>query len=332
MKKLAETLGFTFEKASLSDEELTEILKNVDATADNMTKLCTMLNGMCEALKKLTDAADISEEAVQKLEKIFSGMQKTFAELSKVDFKAISQTINSLSIFVITSAAVLLLGAWAARKISVSDLFKFTAMLGTFIFAVTSPFVLFKKVEKDLAQSVRAFATFMMVAAGVMIAGSLLANKLDVKEVGKFGLLLTAFMFMTLSPFVYYTSGKEGKMAMTGLKDFSMFMIISAGLLFAGSILSKKIPIGAALKFTLMLTLFMFATLWPFFYFGGSGNSETKTTKKGFLGLGKSDAKGIYKALSSKRHKNRLSDLNFIFQFVRNGIRKGLYPKSFYVN
>ena len=177
---------------------------------------------------------------------------------AKAAIKNVKEVVNAFTVAVVTLGTTLLLGSFIASKIKTRDILKFTGLLTLFIVSIGGVFVLLTKLmgqKSDALKGLKSFSQFVMVSAGVLILGSLFAKIIDIKESLRFTQMIMGFVIALSLPFLIFSlmsiiPGVSNPMK--GAGEFSKFVIISAGILIAGSLFAGIIDCGATVKFTLI--------------------------------------------------------------------------------
>ena len=193
---------------------------------------------------------------------------KSFAKNGKEAMHA----MHDFTIFVVASAAVLVLGGLIMSIVDKVNLLVFTATLFAFITAMVLPFWLFNKFAKDAIKGMREFTIFVVATAAVLILGGLIMGIVD-----KVNLLIftaTLFAFITAMTLPFWLFNKFAKGAMKGMREFTILVVASATVLLLGSMLMNYID---------KINLVVFATVLFGFIWG-----ITKAVSKNTKGIKKS--------------------------------------------
>ena len=182
--------------------------------------------------------------------------------------------MNDFTIFVVASAAVLILGGLVMGAIKVGDLFIFTGTLLSFITAMVLPFWLFNKFAKEVMDSMHDFTIFVVASAAVLILGGLVMGAIKVGDLFIFTGTLLSFITAMVLPFWLFNKFAKG--AMRGMKNFSIFVVSSAAVLILGSLVMGAVDKGNLLVFTGTLLSFITAMTLPFILFNKFGKGAMK--------------------------------------------------------
>ena len=209
---------------------------------------------------------------------IFGGVLFGFVTLMCLPFwlfnkfgKDAMRGMKDFTIFVVATAAVLILGSLVMSVVDAEDLLIFTGTLFGFVLALSIPFLLFNLFGKGVMRGMKDFTIFVVASAAVLLLGSMLMPLVDTGNLILFGSVLLAFVTALSLPFFLFN--KSGKGAMRGMKDFTIFVVASAAVLLLGSMLMDFIDPLNLVAFTTVLASFIWAVTAAF-------NNNSKNIKK----------------------------------------------------
>ena len=154
-----------------------------------------------------------------------------------------------------------------AKKIDFAGVEMFAGILLVFVIAITGVFILASKLMKPGSGVIEGMESFMYVvyvAAVILIVGGLVMNFIDVSSLFKFAVTLTIFLAMIIAPFIMFER-LSSKYDMGETYDsISTMIIVASTVMILGSLIIGFINIGNLFKFTITLSIFLFAILGVF--------------------------------------------------------------------
>ena len=154
-----------------------------------------------------------------------------------------------------------------AKKIDFIGVAMFAGILLVFVIAITGVFILASKLMKPGSGVIEGMESFMYVvyvAAVILIVGGLVMNFIDVSSLFKFAATLTIFLAMIIAPFIMFER-LSSKYDMGETYDsISTMIIVASTVMILGSLIIGFINIGNLFKFTITLSIFLFAILGVF--------------------------------------------------------------------
>lgn len=174
--------------------------------------------------------------------------------------------IESFTQFIVVSAAVMTLGALVAgNQRLMKNALKFGLYLSGFILLTVAPFILFRKFEQDLGDTINAIRKVIISSALVMMIGALFVQNRRLVEGAKtFTKLMFWFILGTVSPFLLF--GSVAVKLFATVKTLLVFVVTCSALLMIGAFVFMKVPgmAIAAVAFTVLLHFFIKGVLSPF--------------------------------------------------------------------
>ena len=180
--------------------------------------------------------------------------------------KEIFNGLKSFTATVITCTVILLVGSLfmmlGGGKMALAAL-EFTGLLMLFEAAVIAPFLLFNLVKPQVFSAIKDFTLFLAVAAGCLIVGSLFMTMKGGKMplyamefTGVLALFIAAVGLATVPMMIWFNPA-----VMHAMKEFSLFIGICTLCLISGAWFVDKYGAMSVLKFTAILTGFVYAMI-----------------------------------------------------------------------
>jgi len=271
-----------------SVKELQSVFISIDKVFDTIEKI------------DISDNIDLIKEKLEKIRKLYSDdiaiTAKTISEhnndldvikstserttevatsASKIDNKEIEQSISNISDIIdsITMMSLMmLLGGYIISKHH--ELIKaslvFGATLSLFLMELMIPMSLISLIvaRKETKANLSDLLGLIVGLSIIMVIGAFIVNAKDIVEPAlKFGLVLTAFLTMLMIP-ISLMSLVSGKETFENINKINAVVVMSALLMIIGSFVINYIDVKAALKFGVVLGLFIAAVLVPFMIYG----------------------------------------------------------------
>ena len=154
-----------------------------------------------------------------------------------------------------------------AKKIDFAGLAMFAGILLVFVIAITGVFILASKLVKPgsgVIEGMESFMNVVYVAAVILIIGGLVMNFIDVSSLFKFAATLTIFLAMIIAPFIMFERLSSKHDMGETYNSISTMIIVASTVMILGSLIIGFINIGNLFKFTITLSIFLFAILGVF--------------------------------------------------------------------
>lgn len=179
--------------------------------------------------------------------------------LEKFSDKA-EKLIKAVQWYIISASIIMVLGALLVKnKEFVKNALLFGGIFTLFITTTLAPIFIFALFSKITAITLLQLSVFIATSAFIMMVGAYFITSGMWKPALGFGILLTAFVWGVMSPFILFS--KQINIAIMNVGQFGIFMLACTASLFIGVYLAKhffKALVGAAIivGFTwLMLTV-----------------------------------------------------------------------------
>lgn len=177
---------------------------------------------------------------------------------------------KSILALIITCTIIMSIGAFfMSSPTFVHNALMFGVVLGTFILLTLTPIMLFALLKEHVAKTIKTVLWYVVTCTLIMLIGARLVNDAGfVRNALAFGLLLMAFMTLTLLPIVLFS--RFARMLAVTLVQVVAFMAVSTFIMMVGALFvaDKRLVFGA-LAFGLLLGLFMTTMLAPFLILRG---------------------------------------------------------------
>ena len=188
-----------------------------------------------------------------------------FLIFNRID-KEIFSGLKSFTATVITCTVILLVGALfmylGGGKMALAAL-EFTVLLMAFEAAVIAPFLLFNLIKPQVFEAIKDFTLFLAIATGCLLVGSLFMTMKGGKMplyamefTGVLALFIAAVGLATVPMMIWFNPN-----VMHAMKEFSLFIGICTLCLVAGAWFVNKYGAMSVLKFTAILTGFVYAMI-----------------------------------------------------------------------
>ena len=239
----------------------------VDKIKNKSAEICAL----CDIFKSIAIINKVGPAAKLGLKSLESSVDKIneiigkFNEIDVEKVNAATQMMNAFAKLMIISAAVLIVGALAMTFIDVKNLISFGITLGAFMFLLTSAISDLGKEITNSFNIIEDFTLLMVASAAVLIYGGLAMSIIDTGNLILFGVTLLSFVWALTIPFKSFA--KNGKEAMDGMNDFTIFVVASAAVLILGGLVMGAIKVGDLFIFTGTLLSFITAMVLPFWLF-----------------------------------------------------------------
>lgn len=154
-----------------------------------------------------------------------------------------------------------------AKKIDFTGVAMFAGILLVFVIAITGVFILASKLMKPGGGVIEGMESFMNVvsaAAAILIVGGLVMNFIDVSSLFKFAVTLSIFLAMVIAPFIMFERLSSKHDMGETYRSISAMIIVASTVMILGSLIIGFINIGNLFKFTITLSIFLFAILGVF--------------------------------------------------------------------
>ena len=182
--------------------------------------------------------------------------------LSVIDFSSSKESMKGLSTFIIISSMIMMIGGYFIQnKDFAKDSLLFGATLSAFLLLITFPITILASVDVGgkVSSNLKALKSFILTSALIMTIGALFIasdNGTFVKNALKFGLVLSAFIGLTILP-IFAISALLPK-AIPILKEVNWFVITASIVLMIGAaVMRNEEMIKAAFNFTYTLSAFI---------------------------------------------------------------------------
>lgn len=154
-----------------------------------------------------------------------------------------------------------------AKKIDFTGVAMFAGILLVFVIAITGVFILASKLMEPGGGVIEGMESFMNVvsgAAAILIVGGLVMNFIDVSSLFKFAVTLSIFLAMVIAPFIMFERLSSKHDMGETYRSISTMIIVASTVMILGSLIIGFINIGNLFKFTITLSIFLFAILGVF--------------------------------------------------------------------
>lgn len=154
-----------------------------------------------------------------------------------------------------------------AKKIDFTGVAMFAGILLVFVIAITGVFILASKLMKPgggVIEGMESFMNVVSVAAAILIVGGLVMNFIDVSSLFKFAVTLSIFLAMVIAPFIMFERLSSKHDMGETYRSISTMIIVASTVMILGSLIIGFINIGNLFKFTITLSIFLFAILGVF--------------------------------------------------------------------
>ena len=278
-KNLENVDKFIEQLHTLNDLELKDFEKNTE----NINKNITAVRGVVQHSGALySEAGSITKNIIGKnkgsIKSIVGSVKdeslevmKSINETDAKMFEAAMDNLNQVSLLIVTSAAVMLLGGFIMLKFPqvIAASFQFGIQFAMFLGVILAPIVLVGVVAGKFNASFKDFESiskFIMTAAVIMILGGL-CTMIPIIAQGsmQFGPLFSQFLFTLLLPLgILIAINGIVKGGCEGLQELSVFLLAVAGLMIIGGLFTL-IPTFAvhSLQFGAIFSAFLMSLMLP---------------------------------------------------------------------
>ena len=185
------------------------------------------------------------------------------------------KTLKWFTRLIVTATIVMLLGAYfAAKKDWVVKSLAFGFILMAFMTLCIAPILVLGLILKNVEQILKQFTIFLLAETAIMLMGAMLVMKHPEYIIGAlaFGIVLTAFVSLTLWPFLYYQ--KKIEQAIPGLVTFGAFIfVVGVTMMLSAFVIDRYFK--GALVFTVCTGIFV-AMMYEIVNQLGDGRKEAK--------------------------------------------------------
>jgi len=192
--------------------------------------------------------------------------------------------VTGLSLIMILGGIVYSLGGIGLSKNAI----RFAKDLAVFLTLILLPITLISLISKgSVLEELDNVANLIIKSAIVMILGALIVNNdALVKSSLKFGIVLGAFLLLTLTPIAIF-GAMVGKIAMKYINDIGKFIIICTVVMLIGALfMSNDALWKQSLRFGVLLMAFTGLVLLPFVIFGTIiGSKKTELFIRSLAGM-----------------------------------------------
>ena len=234
-----------------------ELVNNLYTFGDTVSLLCGVLLGG-SLLMKLINWDDIVW-FIGSLAVFIGGITIELFYLNKYFGEGLDlvEPLYKFAKAVALTGAVLVFGSLIAKHIPFKDLVLFGLELTLFITAVSLPFLIFKKTQKDVFYAMKDFSILVAVSAAIMLIGAAFVTSSLIGKAIVFAIALGSFIIALTWAFKY--SAKEIQSSIGSALGLTILVGLSTALLWLGANLVENNPsfLGNALLYVLGLGLFL---------------------------------------------------------------------------
>lgn len=244
------------EKITVIKEHLKEIKDLYD---NDIIPLINVIDANSKNLDKIKQGVDSSYDVV------VSGSQK----IKKNEINSVKEKANDMAEAIALLGMVMLIGGLVISKNEkiIYGSLVFGAVLTAFLLELMIPITLLKLVDakiKGSAKDLTSLSGFLLTTAFIMLLGGYIASsKLLLKSL-QFGIAFSAFLLSLIPPIMLMgIVSRLSKSSMQNLKGINGILLGGAFIMLIGSYIIENINIANALKFGVVLGLFIVTTLMP---------------------------------------------------------------------
>ena len=165
-----------------------------------------------------------------------SGVQISVFRKAKSPWESIRYYME----YLILCTGILLAAPLIMDHIDVPKVIQFTVLLMGFVWATLWPFIRYHRRLKRAFRDIRKFTLFIVVAAGILMAGGMLFDMIDKPALIGFAVTLTLFVRFLIK--AVHVKGKKLKRALLNVQELMLLVGFSAAILLIGGGLYVKWP------------------------------------------------------------------------------------------
>lgn len=243
-------------------ESLNNVSKDIDVVIGAMKKIERIKDDLKELKRIAKELSTIGtlkfDKGINALINIASNLRvvvSKFAEIDNSDLEKTIDAVKNLSMLVMLSASILVFGALTMAFINPISLVVFALTLLEFTGSLIAIYTFFSKFLKSTISSAKQFMYLVSMSAAVLVLGSISMHLINPADLMLFTTVLGVFVFAMTG--MYVLASIFSKQALNGLRDFTLLVLASGGVLMLGALFMKVLNIGDIILFCTMLTGFV---------------------------------------------------------------------------
>lgn len=267
-----------------NNQTLIKYLNDVNITQEDINKI-SLINNLLVELSKLSKFAKLSlwlklikVKPYRKLIDIVTYLITSFNKIEDDDIEKAKKSVeaavillDSISAFVIKSAAILLIGGLAMKVIDIGDIVGFGFVLTFFVGAMATIALAISSIfdkENIKIEALDSFRDFVTELSKILVIGSLLMALISWPNILSF-IVWTGIFIAEMAVIAYQINKRfgEDKKIFDSLDKFKSYMVTCAGVMLFGSLIMKIIKLSDIFFFTTSLAIFITLVSLPFLIF-----------------------------------------------------------------
>jgi len=260
----------------VSDQKYDKVEKGFDKFINVIDKIYKKINDKFDQIITIGDMADKVKEANQKISAAMDNTNDTIVKTSanEAQIKKSTLALEGITEFMISATFVMAIGALFVEIGGgkfVKDALEFGIVLSIFEGLVLLPAITFVTQEKTATKGVEGLHKLLITSTLILGIGALfmyISNGEFVKNALKFGIVLSVFELLIVSPFMLFGAVKSD--VLSNVKDLNTVVLTSTiimaiGALFMG--IGQGAFVTGALAFGVVLSAFEMLIITPFILF-----------------------------------------------------------------
>lgn len=272
----------------VSDQKYDKVEKGFDKFINVIDKIYKNINDKFDQIITIGDMADKVKEANQKISAAMDNTNDTIVKTSanEAQIKKSTLALEGITEFMISATFVMAIGALFVEIGGgkfVKDALEFGIVLSIFEGLILLPAITFVTQEKTATKGVEGLHKLLITSTLILGIGALfmyISNGEFVKSALKFGIVLSIFELLIVSPFMLFAAVKSD--VLSNVKDLNTVVLTSTiimaiGALFMG--IGQGAFVKAALAFGVVLSAFEMLIITPFILFSAISDEVFENAK-----------------------------------------------------
>lgn len=272
----------------VSDQKYSKVEKGFDKFLKTIEKIYKKINDRFDQIIALGNKADEVNKANQKISAALKNTNDTIVKTSanEAQIKKSTLALEGITEFMVSATFVMAIGALFVEIGGgkfVKDALEFGIVLSIFEGLVLLPAIAFVTQEKQATKGVEGLHKLLITSTIILGIGALfmyISNGEFVKNALKFGLVLSVFELLIVSPFMMFAAVKSD--VLSNVKDLNTVVLTSTIIMAIGALfmyIGNGAFVKAALAFGVVLSAFEMLIITPFILFSAISDEVFKNVK-----------------------------------------------------
>ena len=272
----------------VSDQKYSKVEKGFDKFLKTIEKIYKKINDKFDQIIAIGDMADRVKEANQKISAAMDNTNDTIVKTSanEAQIKKSTLALEGITEFMVSATFVMAIGALFVEIGGgkfVKDALEFGIVLSIFEGLVLLPAIAFVTQEKTATKGVEGLHKLLITSTIILGIGALfmyISNGEFVKNALKFGIVLSIFELLVISPFMMFAAVKSD--VLSNVKDLNTVVLTSTIIMAIGALfmyIGNGAFVKAALAFGVVLSAFEMLIITPFILFSAISDEVFKNVK-----------------------------------------------------